>query len=158
MTFLATISAKNTALLAALLSGAMLAGAFGFQYIGGLAPCHLCLLERWPHGIALALGVLIALRTNRWLYLLGALILAYGTVLAGYHVGVEQGWWTGPTSCTSQGITGLSTKQLMDQIMAAPLVRCDEIAWSMLGISMAGWNGILSLVLTGAWLRAFRLA
>jgi len=150
-------SGRNTALLAALLSAAMLAGAFGFQYIGGLAPCHLCLLERWPHAIALGLGIVVFFLPKRWLYLVGALVLAYGTGLALYHVGVEQGWWQGPTTCTSQGITGLSPDQLMDQIMAAPLVRCDVIAWSLFGISMAGWNGLLSLGLTGLWLHAFRL-
>jgi len=150
------LSGRTLALGAAVISLAVLLGAFGFQYIGGLAPCHLCLLERYPHGIAFGLGVLVFFLPNRWLYLAGGLLLLYGTGLAFYHVGVEQHWWVGPTSCTSQGISGLSTAQLMDQILAAPLVRCDDIPWSLFGISMAGWNGLISLGLAGMWLLAWR--
>jgi len=150
------LSSRTLSLGAAVLSLAVLLGAFGFQYIGGLAPCHLCLLERYPHGIAFGLGVVVFFLPNRWLYLAGGLLLLYGTGLAFYHVGVEQHWWVGPTSCTSQSISGLSTAQLMDQILAAPLVRCDEIPWSLFGISMAGWNGLISLGLAGMWLLAWR--
>ena len=73
-----------------------------------------------------------------------------------YHVGVEQGWWEGPTTCTSGAIDGLSTDALLDQIMGAPLIRCDEIAWQMLGLSMAGWNAVLSLTLAVVWMLAAR--
>jgi disulfide bond formation protein DsbB len=73
-----------------------------------------------------------------------------------YHAGVEQKWWEGPTSCTSGDIGGLSAEELMDQIMSAPLVRCDDIPWEMFGLSMAGWNALLSAGLVLVWLAAFR--
>ncbi len=66
------------------------------------------------------------------------------TILAFYHVGVEQKYWLGPNSCTNSSIEGLTTDQLIVQIMSAPLVRCDEIAWELIGISMAGWNALIS--------------
>ena len=73
-----------------------------------------------------------------------------------FHAGVEQGWWEGPSTCTSGDIGGLSTEELMNQIMAAPLVRCDEIPWEMFGLSMAGWNAAISAVLVLLWLAAWR--
>jgi len=152
------MSARNLALLAALGSAAMLIGAFGFQYIGDMAPCKLCIWQRWPHGLAFAVGLLAFFMPNRWLYMLGALIVLFGAGVAFYHTGVEQQWWQGPTTCTSQGIGGLSAEDLMNQIMTAPLVRCDEIPWSMFGLSMAAWNGVASLGFVGLWLAAFRKA
>ncbi|NOX41184.1 MAG: disulfide bond formation protein B [Alphaproteobacteria bacterium] len=152
------MSSRNLALFAGLASAAMLLGAFAFQIIGGMAPCHLCILQRWPHGLAFAVGLLAFLMPNRWLYLLGAALVLGGAGVALYHTGVEQQWWLGPTTCTSQSINGLSSEALMSQILNAPLVRCDEIAWSMFGLSMASWNGIASLGIVGIWLAAFRKA
>ncbi len=152
----AYISGKNLAVFAALGSAAMLLGAFGFQYIGNMPPCHLCILQRWPHGLAFGLGIIVFFLPNRWLYALGGLIVLYGAGVAFYHVGVEQHWWVGPTACTSQSVAGLSPTQLMDQIMKAPLVKCDEIPWSMLGLSMAAWNGVISVGIAAIWLLAFR--
>jgi disulfide bond formation protein DsbB len=151
------MSARNTALIAALASLSMLLGAFAFQYFGGMAPCKLCIWQRWPHGLAFGVGLLILIWTpNRWLYLLGGLIVLFGAGVALYHAGVEQHWWQGPTTCTSGDIANLTTEELMAQIAAAPLVRCDEIPWSLFGISMAGWNGIASVFFTGLWVSAFR--
>ena len=73
------------------------------------------------------------------------------TILAIYHVGVEQKFWMGPNSCTNFSIDGLTTDQLLDQIMSAPIVRCDEIVWKFIGISMAGWNVLISLCLFIIW-------
>jgi len=150
------MTSRNLALLAAFGSAAMLLGAFGFQIIGGMAPCHLCILQRWPHGLAFGVGLLALLLPNRWLYALGAGIVLFGAGIAFYHVGVEQHWWLGPTTCSSQGVTGMSAQQLMTQILQAPLVRCDEIPWSMFGLSMAAWNGVISVGLAGIWLIAWR--
>lgn len=141
-------------LLAMLGSAALLAGAFGFQYLGGLAPCKMCLWQRWPHGAAVVIGIVALLVPRRIWPLLGALAAATTAGIGVFHAGVEQGWWEGPTTCTSGPIAGVSPEDLLDQILAAPLVRCDEIAWQMLGISMAGWNAILSAVLAGLWLMA----
>ena len=143
-------------LLATAGSAALLGGAFAFQYIGGLAPCHLCLLQRWPHAAAILIG-LLALRFRGWLLpLLGALAALTTAVIGGYHAGVEQGWWEGPTTCTSGAVGDLTPEQLMERIMNAPLVRCDDIAWQMAGLSMAGWNMIASLILALIWLAAMR--
>ena len=73
-----------------------------------------------------------------------------------YHVGVEQAWWEGPTSCTSSGVSGVSAQDLMNQILAAPIVRCDDIAWQLAGISMAGWNALVSAGLSVIWIGAAR--
>ena len=152
------MTARNIAFIATLASAAILLGAFGFQFIGDMPPCKLCIWQRWPHGLAFGVGLIAFVLPNRWLYLLGGLIVLFGAGVAFYHAGIEQHWWEGPTTCTSQGVAGLSAEDLMAQIMAAPLVRCDEIPWSMFGLSMAAWNGVASLGFVGLWLTAFRKA
>jgi disulfide bond formation protein DsbB len=142
-------------LLAAGGSAALLLGAFGFQLLG-YAPCKLCLWQRWPHGIAVVIGLLALFGSGTLLPLLGALAAATTGALGVYHTGVEQGWWQGPNTCTSAPITNVSANQLMDQIMAAPLIRCDEIAWQFLGLSMAGWNAVISFALALVWLTAWQ--
>ncbi|WP_299958960.1 disulfide bond formation protein B [uncultured Roseobacter sp.] len=144
--------------LAAAGSATLLIAAFAFQHLGGLPPCKLCIWQRYPHVIAIAVG-LIALRVQSGvLIVLGALAALATAGVGAFHVGVEQGWWEGPTTCTSGPVGGLSADALLDQIMTAPLVRCDDIAWEMLGISMAGWNALLSLGLVALWLTALRRA
>lgn len=147
--------ARMLAALAAAGSAATLLAALGFQFIGGLAPCPMCIWQRWPHVAAAALGVLAAALGWRALMALGALVMLIGAALGAFHVGVEQGWWQGPTTCVSAPIGGLTQQELLAQIMAAPLVRCDEIAWSLMGVSMAGWNALLSLALAGAFALAY---
>lgn len=155
-----TLDRKPLIALAAGGSAALLLGALGFQYIGGLAPCHLCLLQRWPHLAAVVIGALALVvagtAIQRGLALAGAGAAAVTSGLGFYHAGVEQGWWQGPTSCTSSGQAGLSADQLFDQIMSAPLVQCDKIAWEFMGISMAGWNFAISLGLVIIWIMAAR--
>jgi disulfide bond formation protein DsbB len=136
-------------------SAAILAGALAFQFIGGLSPCPLCIWQRWPHVAAVVLAVLgvsVLWRYTRQLAALGSLAMLIGAGLGLYHTGIERGWWRGPDTCTSSGITDLSTDQLMAQILAAPLVRCDEVVWDFLGLSMASWNAVISLALAGLWL------
>ncbi|EAP76093.1 disulfide bond formation protein B [Roseovarius nubinhibens] len=142
--------------LASLGSLALLVGAFGFQHLGGLPPCKLCIWQRYPHALAVLIGVAAVAIRGRLLPLLG---LAAALTTAGvglYHTGVERGWWEGPTTCTSSGTSGLSADDLFDKIMTAPVVRCDDVAWELLGLSMASWNGILSLGLAALWLLAYR--
>ena len=134
-------------------STALLIGAWGFQYFG-YAPCKMCIWQRWPHGAAVLIGVLALALPRMPLILLGALAAATSGGIGIYHTGVERGWWQGPTSCSSGDIGGLSTDELLDQIMNAPLVRCDEVAWQMLGLSMASWNALISLTLAIVWVRA----
>ncbi|MCB2129297.1 MAG: disulfide bond formation protein B [Rhodobacteraceae bacterium] len=142
-------------LLAALGSAALLLGAFGFQALG-YAPCKLCLWQRWPHGAAIVIGVLAVWSGGRWLIPLGACAAALTGGLGIYHTGVERGWWQGPDTCTSGGDLAKSAGELLDQIMNAPLIRCDEVAWSLMGLSMASWNAILSFALVAIWLAAWR--
>jgi disulfide bond formation protein DsbB len=147
---------KQVLLIATIGSAAILLGAFAFQHIGGMPPCKLCLWQRWPHAAAALIGVIIILTGKIQLAWLGALASLSTAAVGMYHVGVEQGWWEGPTSCTSSGVSNMSSEDLLNQILAAPLVRCDDIAWQMAGISMAGWNAILSLVLAALWVVAAR--
>ncbi|ABV93220.1 disulphide bond formation protein DsbB [Dinoroseobacter shibae DFL 12 = DSM 16493] len=140
---------RTLAVLAAGGSLALLLAAWGFQYLGGLAPCAMCVWQRWPHALAVAAGGLaLVTPLAAWLGLGGALATAG---IGGYHTGVERGWWEGPSTCSSGEIGGLSPDELLAQIMEAPLVRCDEVAWQMLGLSMASWNVVLSLGLAGLW-------
>nr|WP_283255021.1 disulfide bond formation protein B [Marivita sp. GX14005] len=143
-------------LLAAGGSLALMIGAWGFQYIGGMAPCEMCLWQRYPHLIAIAIG-LIALRYGEAaLAWLGAAMAFTSAAIAGLHTGVERGWWPGFTSCSAQPIGGLSSDELFDRIMTAPVVRCDEVPWEMFGLSMASWNMIASCVLVAIWIAAAR--
>ncbi len=123
-------------------------GAFGFQYIVGLDPCVLCIYQRWLY-VAVAGICIVALFARSWtrpaLFACGA-IFVVGIALAAYHIGVEQGWVAGTAAC---GATGGATTvdQLRAQIMNAPAIRCDEVAWSLFGISLAGYNLLISIAL-----------
>lgn len=149
---------KHMGMLAGAGSALLLAAAFTFQSLG-YSPCELCILQRWPHlAAALIGGAMAFLGWRRWLALLGlaAALTAFGFGV--YHAGVELQIWAGPQHC-SGGVSGLaqmSTQDLMAAIEAAPLVRCDQVAWSLLGISMAGWNAICSAALSGLWLASVR--
>ncbi len=147
--------------LATLGSAALLAGAFAFQYIGGLAPCQLCLEQRWPHAAAMVIGIVaLALATGpltRLLAVSGAIAAAATAGLGVYHTGVERGWWQGPDTCTAGGnIGGISPEDLLEQILAAPVIRCTDVAWQMFGLSMASWNAVLSFGLAAIWVMAAR--
>ena len=149
------LTRRTLTLIATLGSAGMLAGAFAFQHIGGMAPCQLCLWQRWPHAAAVLIGA-VALATGwRGLAWLGALAALTTAGIGIFHVGVEQAWWAGLASCTAGSIAGISAADLLNPAVdvAAP-VRCDAIAWSMLGISMAGWNALISLGLAGVWVAA----
>lgn len=143
-------------LLAAAGSAALLLGAFGFQHLGGMAPCKLCLWQRWPHGVAVLCGGLALLALPRLMAALGALAALATAAIAGYHTGVERGWWQGPSDCSGGPVGSQSAEDLFAQIMAAPLVRCDEVPWEMLGLSMASWNMLASLGLAALWIMALR--
>lgn len=134
--------------LAALIGpAAVLGAALLSQYVGGLNPCEMCIWQRWPHGIAIALALAALVLPPRLAgaaLALGAAALLVGAGIGVFHAGVEQGWWEGPTTCSGGDISQLSTEQLIQQIQSAPLVRCDEIAWSFLGLSMAAWNAVIS--------------
>lgn len=139
-------------------SAALLGGALLFQYFGGYAPCEMCIWQRWPHAAALALGLMAwALRSNRAVVALAAMAVLVSAGLGVYHLGVEQGWWPGITACSATTVGG-SSADIMASIINTPLVRCDVAAWSLFGLSMAGWNAVLSAGIGGGtlWLLARR--
>ena len=145
--------------LAILVPGALLAGAWGSEIWGGLHPCDMCWWQRYGHlaALAFALGALLLGSRlpdkGRSLVWLAALGIAASGLIGAYHAGVEAKVFEGFTQCTSTA-SAESTDDLLKQIMNAPLTRCDQIQFEFLGISMAGWNAIISLVfaLTIAWL------
>jgi len=151
-----SIDRQRLIVLAAGGSAALLLAAFAFQHLGGMAPCKLCLWQRWPHGVAIGLGVLAMAVPGRLFPLLGATAALSTAGIGLYHTGVERGWWEGPSTCTSSDPGGLSAEALFDQIMAAPLVRCDEVPWEMWGLSMASWNALVALGLALIWAMAAR--
>ena len=128
---------------------ALLGGALAFQYIGGLAPCEMCMWQRWALVTALGLALLgWAMGHARALQGLATLAVLTGAGIAAFHVGVEHHWWQGITRCAAAPTIG-TTADVMREIMAAPLVRCDAIAWSLFGVSMAGWNALISTGIGG---------
>ena len=148
------MNARTLIILAAAGSAGLLLGAWAFQHLGGLAPCKMCIWQRYPHGAAVGIGALALILGAPVLAWAGALAAAATAGVGVFHAGVEQGWWQGPSTCSSGPVSGISADDLLNQIMAAPLVRCDEIAWSLMGLSMAGWNAVLSLVLVALWVAA----
>ncbi|MFY0311110.1 disulfide bond formation protein B [Leisingera sp. D0M16] len=135
-------------------SAALLVGALGFQYIGEMPPCELCYWQRYPHAAAAGIGILALIIPGAVLPYLGALAALATAGVGAFHTGVERGWWEGPSTCTSGPIGGLSPDQLMEQIMAAPLVRCDEVPWELFSLSMASWNAVASFGLALLWIAA----
>jgi disulfide bond formation protein DsbB len=134
-----------------------LGGAYFFQYVLGYAPCHLCLQERIPYIFAIG-AALIADILSREANLgvapvvflsLCVLAFAIGTGLSAYHVGVEYKWWPGPSSCTGGGLVSNSLDALVLELQSGQrLPQCDKAAWTLFGISLAGFNFVISLCLT----------
>lgn len=143
-------------LLAAGGSAALLLAAFGFQHLGDMPPCKLCIWQRYGHVGAVLAGAVLLVAGSALPVWAGALSALSSAVIGGYHTGVERSWWEGPTTCTAGPVDGLSTDELLAQIMDAPLVRCDEVPWALFGLSMASWNMLAALGLTALWLLALR--
>ena len=144
-------------LASAAIPGAAIISQFGF----GLRPCELCIWQRWPYLFAIIFALAAAFSARRWqpLFLVLAALALFTTAGVGvFHVGVEQHWWAGLPSCS--GDSGATTlEEMRKQLMGAPIVRCDDIAFQFLGISMAGWNVIAaSVTAIFALLSARRLA
>jgi len=145
-----------------ILSVAVVGAALLSQYWGGLRPCELCLYERWPYYAVAVLTAIALAAGQRYLsraaLALAALLFAIGAVLAFYHAGVEWHWFAGPTACTGGALDTSSVEALRAQLLATPPVRCDEVQWSLFGISLAGWNFVASVLLAAiAYFAAMRL-
>jgi disulfide bond formation protein DsbB len=129
------------------------------QHVGGLQPCPLCLYQRWPWYATIALSLLAVLAAGRrgahLVLALCGVLLAAGALLALYHVGVEAGVLQGPSACSGAAAAD-TVEALRAQIMGTAPVRCDEVAWSFLGVSMAGWNALASIAAAGFAFWGFR--
>lgn len=163
MTETSPSAAKPLSLLDPAMAGLVLAGgsillisaAYLFQYVGEMRPCELCLWQRPPHFAVAVIGLFAAWAAStrrftpnvtRGTLALAGLVLAIGAGIAIYHAGVEWKFWAGLPSCTAGDPNVLSSSE--DLFSARP-VRCDEAPWSLLGLSMAGWNALISLALAG---------
>jgi disulfide bond formation protein DsbB len=141
---------RRVALVLAACAAAILIGALGFQYLGGLAPCPLCTWQRYALIVAMVLALSSALamdNTARVLLALAGVAFVASAGIGGFQVGVEQGWWQGTQACTGGQPTASTLDQLMTQVQGKPPARCDEVAWSLFGISLAGYNFLISLAL-----------
>jgi disulfide bond formation protein DsbB len=147
--------AVAAALAVFVLSAATILGAWYFQYVLLLPPCPLCLEERLPYHVVIPLSLLTAIaalvRAPRALVAVGLLVIVVamlaGAALGAYHAGVEWHWWPGPTDCSGP-ISDLRSKgPLLNQLQSIRVVRCDEAAWRFLGLSLAGYNVLISLTL-----------
>ncbi|HEY8964028.1 MAG TPA: disulfide bond formation protein B [Alphaproteobacteria bacterium] len=151
------ITPRQFALGLAAISAAALLAALTAQYGFDLAPCVLCIYQRIPYGIIIVLGGLAGFGPAKWTKTALGLItvmLAAEFAIAAFHVGVEQKWWEGTESCNIN-FEGASLDQIREQILNGPRARCGDIAWSLFGISMAGYNALLSLgllIVTGVFL------
>lgn len=137
--------ARAIALLTPLL---LLGGAYASQIWGGLHPCEMCWWQRYPHMAAIPLALIAyAVKRRPCVSGLFAGLAGIAIGISGgiglFHAGVEYGWWQGLTACSTSPTSG-STADILNQIMATPLTRCDVAPWSLLGISLAGYNGLLS--------------
>ena len=144
---------KKSAGLAFVLGLATILGAWGSQVLGGLQPCELCLEQRMAYYYGLPILLVVLITWNRlplavW-YLAMAVVAAiflWGAYMGGYHAGVEWGFWPGPTACTGTGIGEISFDALSD-LNSARVVPCDVVQFRFLGISLAGYNALISLAI-----------
>jgi disulfide bond formation protein DsbB len=157
----ATNPALAASLVVTLIAAATIAGAWFFQLVLGIVPCPLCLEQRYAYYLAIPLGLLIALAVRggapRPLLLAGLAILALASLanawLGAYHSGVEWGFWKGPTDCSGPVVNLGSATDLLSRLDTVKVVRCDEVQWRFLGLSLAGYNLLISLLMAAiaAW-------
>jgi disulfide bond formation protein DsbB len=154
------IAPHRIALALGALALALILGALAFQYLGGIAPCEMCMWQRYPHIAAAVVGIggglavtagLLDRKVGTPISILTILLVAASGAIAVYHAGVEWQFWLGPAACTGNAFAGP-----LD--LNAPVVRCDVAAWRLFGLSLAGYNALASLgaAAVAAWLLAFR--
>ncbi len=132
----------------------ILGGVYFFEYVIGLYPCELCLYQRIPWLLLIGVcsfGIIYKRRLHlvNILIIMATITLMISAALAIFHVGVEQHWWQGLSSCSTNSVMPNKLADLKAAIMAAPVIKCDDIAWSLFGISMAGYNAIISIISSG---------
>jgi Disulfide bond formation protein DsbB len=131
-------------LLALIVPAGLLGGAYISQYVFGLAPCEMCWWQRYPHMFAVVFAALAFFwRPARPLIAVAALGILASGLIGAFHAGVEYGWWKGVTACTASPF--VAGGDPLEAIMNAPVIRCDTAPWTLLGVSLAGWNFLISL-------------
>lgn len=126
----------------------VLATAYAFEYLANLQPCVLCIYQRIPYAVAIGLMLVAAIlrknsQFNLILFIATSVVFAIGSAIAIFHIGIEQHLWQGTPECGNFMETD-SVEALRKQLLAQPIVRCDEVAWSLFGISMTGYNFLIS--------------
>ena len=149
------------ALAIAFIAADTLAGAWFFQLMLDIRPCPLCLEQRYAYYLAVPLGLVVAFAASRGaprpVLLAGLAILALAALanagLGGYHAGVEWQFWQGPTDCSGPVANLGSAGTLLERLDTEKVIRCDEVQWRFLGLSLAGYNVLISLAMAGiaAW-------
>ena len=150
-----TDPALAAALAISAIAAATLMGAWFFQLVLDIRPCPLCLEQRYAYYLAVPLGALLALAAARGapraVLVAGLAILALAALgnawLGGYHAGVEWGFWQGPTECSGPVLDLGRAGSLLDNLDKVKVIRCDEVQWRFLGLSLAGYNVLISLVM-----------
>ena len=145
------LSPHKVIIVTAITSASLLLSVFILQYFVGIKPCSLCITQRWPHALVLMLSLcaLLPIMAKFRRPILALISLAFATTasVGAYHLSIEFGWVTGPATC-SGNITGDTVEELRRQLMAQPFTKCNDIAWSLFGVSLAGYNFLISTVLT----------
>ena len=138
----------------AVIAAVTIAGAWFFQLVLDIRPCPLCLEQRYAYYFAIPLAILLAIgaarRAPRGLLIAGFAVLALAVLanagLGAYHAGVEWKLWKGPTDCTGP-LTDLGSGNLLDRLKTVKVIRCDDVQWTFLGLSLAGYNALISLLM-----------
>ena len=132
-------------------SAIVLGAALSSQYWGGLVPCELCVLQRWPWAVAITIAIIALFVGHRpllpWVALTLGLVFLVSIGFAFYHLGVEQRWFAGPSACTPSTAAPTTLEEMRQRILNAQVVRCDEVQWSLYGMSLAGLNLLASFVM-----------
>ena len=154
-------AAVGAALAIAAIAAATLAGAWFFQLVLDIRPCPLCLEQRYAYYLAVPLGLLVAFAASRdaprLVLLAGLALLVLAALtnawLGGYHAGVEWKFWEGPTDCSGPVVDLGSAGTLLQRLDTVKVIRCDEVQWRFLGLSLAGYNVLISLLMAAiaAW-------
>jgi disulfide bond formation protein DsbB len=152
--FAYVLQPRRASFLLALVSAAILLAALALQFLGGLAPCPLCIWQRWPYVALVTLGLIGWRWRPRALLGIATLVLLGGAGLAAYHVGIEQGWWALPSGCIAGG-SAQSVEELKRLLAEAPPA-CDQVGFIFLGLTLAGWNLVASLALAAYAAAALR--
>ncbi len=158
------IAASRCAALIAAIAALTLAGAWFFQLVLGLQPCPLCLEQRYAYYLAIPLAIVVAVaaarEAPRGLVAAGLVVLMLAALvnagLGVYHAGVEWRWWQGPTDCSGPVVSLGNAGDLLSRLDTVKVVRCDEVQWRFLGLSMAGYNVLISLLMAALALAGLR--